>query len=79
MRPIAPPTWIVFAASSLEMRAHDAHFGVAVGAGNNEGSVDAERLVVLGDLVALGIVGIEVVLAVKTACSAITSSAHGKV
>ena len=38
---------------------------VAVGRRQRERPVDAERLVVLGDLVALGQVGIEVVLAVE--------------
>src|SRR6266487_6332273 len=49
----------------LEMCADDSDGRVTVGARNYEGSVRAERLVVLGDLVALRIVRIEVVLAVE--------------
>mgnify|MGYP003694438677 CR=1 FL=1 len=37
----------------FEVRAHDADLDVAFGAGHDEGAVDAERLVVLGDLVPL--------------------------
>jgi hypothetical protein len=56
MRPLAP-TWISFAASSSRCTRWIAHPGQAPAA--------AQRLVVLGDLVALRQVGIEVVLAVK--------------
>jgi len=47
------------------MSAHDADLAVAFRAGHDKGAVDAERLVVLRDLVPLGIVGIEVILAVE--------------
>ena len=47
------------------MRTHDADLGVTFGAGYDKGAVETERLVVLGDLVPLGIVRIEVVLAVE--------------
>ena len=49
----------------FEMGADDAHGDVAVGGRQRERPVDAERLVVLGDLVALRQVGIEVVLAME--------------
>ena len=49
----------------FEMGTHDADLGVAFGGRDDEEAGDAERLVVLRDLVALGIVGIEVVLAVE--------------
>jgi hypothetical protein len=49
----------------LEMRARDADGLVAVGARNHERAAPAERDVVLGDLVALRVVRVEVVLAVE--------------
>ena len=49
----------------LEVRADDPDLDVALGGRQRELAVDAERLVVLGDLVALRQVGIEVVLAVE--------------
>ena len=56
MRPLAP-TWIELGRVLLEVHAVDAHVAELAAA--------AQRLVVLGDLVALGQVGIEVVLAVE--------------
>src|SRR5207248_1604720 len=49
----------------LEMRAHDADLELAVRRRYREPTAAAERLVVLGDLVRLRVVGIEVVLAVE--------------
>src|SRR5438105_226886 len=49
----------------LEMRAHEADLTVAVRARDEQRAADAERLVVLRDLIALRIVGIEVILARK--------------
>ena len=56
MRPPPPPTWIVFAASSSRC--------ARVMPDAEEGALGAQRFVVLGDLVRLGRVGVEVVLAV---------------
>src|SRR6266542_1372423 len=47
----------------FEVRTHEPDFAIAVRARDEQRAADAERLVVLGDLVALRIVGIEVVLA----------------
>jgi hypothetical protein len=49
----------------LEVRALDPDHAIPVGAGRLEAAVHAQRLVVLGDLVALRIVRVEVVLAVE--------------
>ena len=49
----------------LEVRAGDPDLGAAVGSRQPQPAVQAEGLVVLGDLVPLGIVRVEVVLAVK--------------
>src|SRR3954453_16438228 len=49
----------------LEVGAHDSDLDVAVRPRHRYGALHAERLVVLGDLVALGIVRVEVVLAVE--------------
>ena len=49
----------------LEVRADDPDLDVAVGRRHGETPARAERLVVLGDLVRLRVVGIEVVLAVE--------------
>ena len=56
----------------LEVRPNDPDLELAVGRRQRQLPVDAERLVVLGDLVALGQVGIEVVLPVEDARSAIS-------
>ena len=65
MRPSAPPTWTFLAASSSRCARTIPTSMLAVRRRQREPSVDAERLVVLGDLVALRQVGIEVVLAVE--------------
>src|SRR5581483_10248032 len=49
----------------FEMRADDADLDLAVRGWNLQAATDAQRLVVLGDLVGLRVVGIEVVLAVE--------------
>src|SRR4051794_24041894 len=46
----------------LEVRAHEADLTVALEPGDEQRAADAERLLVLRDLVALRVVGIEVVL-----------------
>ena len=61
LRPVPPPTWTVFAASSSRC-ARTNPISNAFGARHCQGAADAERLVVLGDLVALRVVRIEVVL-----------------
>ena len=63
MRPVAPPTWIVFAASSSRCARTKPISRSPSGPGHEQRAADAERLVVLRDLVALRVVGIEVVLA----------------
>ena len=49
----------------LEMRTHDPHVHVSFGPRHEERTAYAQRLVVLGDLIPLGVVRVEVVLAVE--------------
>ncbi len=65
MRPPVPPTWIDLAASSSRCARTIPIARSPSGPGTTNVPRAAERRVVLGDLVALGQVGIEVVLAVE--------------
>ena len=64
-RPPPPPSCTVLAASSSRCTRVEADHVVAVGGRNCQPAAAAERFVVLADLVRLGRVGIEVVLAVE--------------
>ena len=64
-RPPPPPSWIGLGRVLLEVHALEAHDVVAVGRRHGQPTAAAERFVVLADLVRLGRVGIEVVLAVE--------------
>ena len=69
-RPPPPPSWIVLAASSSRCTRSKPTTSSPSAVGHGQLAAAAERFVVLADLVRLGRVGIEVVLAVERASAA---------
>ena len=73
MRPPPPPSWTVLAASSSRCARTKPTSTPPSAVGTWQLAADAQRLVVLGDLVRLRAVGIEVVLAVEHASASAIS------